>query len=304
MLTIYLRLICVPIIWGGTFIAGRIASSHLAPIDSAIARFVFAVFSLLLALQLTEGFSQIRRLTKRQWIGCFALGATGIFLYNVLFFGALKILPAGRTSMFVALNPVITVILAFIILREKLSRLKVFGIALALLGVWTVVTQGEFSRLLSAFGKGELLMLGAVTSWAVYTLISRKLLAGLSALLATTMASCCGLFLLLAYAAMTQDIGSSWQAMCSMNASTLWSLLFLGVLGTAVAFVWYNQALKALGAAKTVVFNNLVPVFGVLQAWLILNEPLGLSLLVGGAIAITGVFLVNWVPKPVMVLKD
>jgi drug/metabolite transporter (DMT)-like permease len=293
MLSIYLRLLCVPIIWGGTFIAGRIASNQLAPIDSAIARFVFAAISLLLALQLTEGFSQVRRLTKKQWLGCFALGATGIFLYNVFFFGALKILPAGRTSMFVALNPVITVILAFVVLREKLSRLKVFGMALALLGVWTVVTQGEFSRLLSAFGKGELLMLGAVTSWATYTLISRKLLAGLSPLLATTMASCCGLLLLLFYAVTTQDIGNSWQTMRSMNANTFWSLLFLGVLGTAVAFVWYNQALKALGAAKTVVFNNLVPVFGVLQAWLILNEPLSLSLLVGGVIAIAGVFLVN-----------
>jgi drug/metabolite transporter (DMT)-like permease len=75
------------------------------------------------------------------------------------------------------------------------------------------------------------------------------------------------------------------------------SLFFLGVIGTAVAFVWYAQALQQLGAAKTVVFNNLVPVFGVFFGWALLGENLSFSLLLGGTIAVTGVFIVNWVKK-------
>jgi drug/metabolite transporter (DMT)-like permease len=71
------------------------------------------------------------------------------------------------------------------------------------------------------------------------------------------------------------------------------SLLFLGVHGTALAFVWYNQAIQRLGAQKTVVFNNLVPIFGVIFGWLLLDEPISFSLVVGGLIALVGVFVVN-----------
>ena len=83
-----------------------------------------------------------------------------------------------------------------------------------------------------------------------------------------------------------------WQA----DAFTfdVWaSLLCLGVLGTALAFVWYYKGIRRLGTARTVVFNNLVPVFGVSLGWLVLGEPLSASLVLGGVLAITGVFLVN-----------
>jgi drug/metabolite transporter (DMT)-like permease len=287
----------VPLLWGGTFIAGRIASTQLAPVNSALLRFTFAAIALLVYLGATEGFSQVRRLTAKQWAGCLGLGLTGIFLYNIFFFAALGILPAGRTSMFVPLNPVVTVLLAYFIFRETLSPRKIVGMALALIGVWIVVTQGDLLKLASAFGRGEVLMLGAVSSWAVYTLISRRMLDRLSPLLATTMAACTGLILLLLYALATQNFAQTISAIFAISTDVLLSLIFLGVLGTAVAFVFYNQALKTLGAAKTVVFNNLVPIFGVLLAWLILHEPVTPSLLIGGAIAVAGVFIVNWVSK-------
>jgi drug/metabolite transporter (DMT)-like permease len=71
------------------------------------------------------------------------------------------------------------------------------------------------------------------------------------------------------------------------------SVLYLGVLGTSVAFVWYYQAVQRLGAARTVIFNNLVPVFGAGFGVLLLGEPLLPSMLLGGAIAVTGVMLVS-----------
>jgi drug/metabolite transporter (DMT)-like permease len=71
------------------------------------------------------------------------------------------------------------------------------------------------------------------------------------------------------------------------------SSVFLGALGTAVAFVWYYQGVKLLGSSRTVIFNTLVPIFGVLLGWLILNEPMSASLLIGGSIAVTGIYLVN-----------
>jgi len=77
------------------------------------------------------------------------------------------------------------------------------------------------------------------------------------------------------------------------NLKVFAGLFYLGVFGTAVGFVWYYQGVSRIGAAKTVIFNNLVPVFGVLLGWLLLGEQLTPSLIVGGLLAITGVFLVN-----------
>ena len=74
---------------------------------------------------------------------------------------------------------------------------------------------------------------------------------------------------------------------------TLVSLLYLGVLGTALAFVWYYMSVKQVGASSASIFNNLVPVFGVAISVLLLGEPLLTSMLVGGAIAIVGVMMVS-----------
>jgi drug/metabolite transporter (DMT)-like permease len=179
---------------------------------------------------------------------------------------------------------------AYVFLREKLSLMKSIGMAIALVGVLIVITRGDFTQISSSVGKGELMMFCAVSSWGIYTLISRKLLGRLSALQTTTLASAWGV-LFLGLAAL-KDLGAVPSA--AFLPSVWLSLAFLGVIGTAVAFVWYNEALQKLGSARTVIFNNLVPVFGVLFGWLILGEPLSMSLLIGGSIAIAGVFIVNY----------
>jgi drug/metabolite transporter (DMT)-like permease len=289
MLMTYLKLTCVPILWGGTFIAGRIISAHLTPATAGLIRFMFALTALLLTLKFTEGFGGLRRLSPKQWLGSGVLGATGIFAYNLFFFSALAILPASRCSMIVALSPVMTLLLARIAFNEKLTRRKTLGTVIALLGVWIVITRGDLSQLLVSVGQGELLMFGAITSWAAYTLVSKTLLTGLSPLLTTTLAITWGSVFL----ALTAIFEFPKVSLASFIPEVWLSLLFLGVLGTAVAFVWYNQAIQKLGAQKTVVFNNLVPIFGVVFGWALLNEPLTSSLVLGGFIAVLGVFIVN-----------
>jgi drug/metabolite transporter (DMT)-like permease len=155
--------------------------------------------------------------------------------------------------------------------------------------VWIVETRGDLAQLLPSVGWGELSMFGGVCAWAIYTLLGRKLLQGLSPVVATLWASLWG----------TSFLGlAAGRELAHLQADAftpqVWAgLLYLGVLGTAVAFVWYYEGICKLGTARTVVFNNLVPVFGVLLGWLVLGEPLSASLLVGGLLALTGVFLVN-----------
>jgi drug/metabolite transporter (DMT)-like permease len=284
----YLRLAVVPVIWGGTFIAGRVLALAVPATVGATLRFVAASAALLTASLLLEG--RLPRLDRRQLAATLALGATGVFAYNLLFLGALTRMPASRTSLIVALNPVVTIALSAWLFEERMTRLRLFGILLALAGVWIVVTRGDpLGSLAGAVGPGEVMMFGAVCSWAAYTLIGRGVLRGLTPLAASTYASLFGTAMLAAVA--MPDLLRLDGAVLSPAAIA--SVLYLGLLGTGVAFVWYYRAVQRLGPSRTVIFNNLVPVFGAGFGVTLLGEPLLPSMVVGGALAVTGVMLVS-----------
>jgi drug/metabolite transporter (DMT)-like permease len=285
---VYVRLALVPVIWGGTFVAGKLLALELPPSVGALLRFIVASAALLVACLLVE-----RRLpwpTRRQFLATLGLGASGVLAYNLLFLGALALLPASRTSLIVALNPAITIAAAAVIFGERLSARRWLGVAVALAGVWIVVTRGELGGIFTgAIGAGELMMFGAICAWAAYTLIGRGMLEGMSPLAATTWATLLGT-VMLALAAAPRLGAVDWAA---VSPSAALSVLYLGLLGTAVAFVWYLRAVQTLGPARTVIFNNLVPLFGATFGVLLLGEPLSASMLVGGGIAVAGVMLVT-----------
>ena len=251
-------------------------------------RFWIAVLALIALMLFTH--RRFITINKGELLGTAALGFTGIFLYNIGFFYALTELPAGRTSLLVSLNPIVTLMGAALLLGEKLSALRIAGVLTAFCGVFIVLSRGDPASLLgSAFGFGELIMFGAVCSWAAYSIIGRKMLNTLSPLVATTYAALWGaLFLTIAALTFWQPLPAS-----ALTWPVATSLLFLGLLGTVVAFIWYYDGIKAIGASKAAIFNNLVPVFGVSQAALLLGEPILMSMIIGGLIAIAGVILAN-----------
>ncbi|WP_175968424.1 DMT family transporter [Burkholderia sp. BCC0322] len=288
----YVKLTLVALFWGGTFIAGRILAASMSATAAATGRFAIAALLLVMLTWKIEG--GLPKLSGRQIVTTFGLGATGIFVYNMCFFAALARMPAGRTALFVALNPVATAVLLSIVVRgERLSPSRWAGIAVALFGALVVISRGELLRVLTdlgtTFGTGERTMLCAVLSWAAYTVIGRRALDGLSPLAATTYAALWGLALLIVAHLFGSPASSgaplTWQAVASM--------LYLGAVGTVVAFVWYSQGIRALGPARAAVFTNLVPVFGVLLSVALLGEPLSPSMLAGGALVIAGVAQTN-----------
>src|SRR4029079_19657427 len=176
------------------------------------------------------------KLTPRQWAGTFVLGLLGVFAYNLFFMGARARLPASRAALIIAMNPVITISISSLVLGERLSPLRWLGVAVALSGVWIVVAHGDIVSIAAAgVGVGELFMLCAVTSWALYTVIGRQVLKGLSPLAATKHAALRGTLMLGAAAA--PHFGE--LSMSQFDWKVVTSLLYLGILGTAVAFVWY-----------------------------------------------------------------
>jgi drug/metabolite transporter (DMT)-like permease len=288
---IYAKLVLTTFIWGGTFIAGRIASHALPPMTAASLRFAIAAVLLLMLAWKREG--GLPRLTGRQLGATAALGLTGIFLYNFCFFTALSHMPAGRSALFVALNPIVTALAAAVVLRERLTGMKWGGIAIAFVGASIVITRGEPLQALhdisQSLGVGELFMLTAASSWAAYTLVGRAALKGLTPLAATTYAALWGLLFLLIGA--SREFGAiDW----SVVDWKVWvSVAYLGAFGTVIGFVWWYEGVKAIGPSRTAVFNNLVPVFGITLAALMLGEQVLASMVTGGLLVAAGVTLTN-----------
>jgi drug/metabolite transporter (DMT)-like permease len=289
--SVYLKLICVALFWGGTFIAGRIVSTEIPHMIAAAGRFLVAcIFLLLLAWRVEGG---LPKLSRQQKHATFGLGATGIFLYNICFLAALERMPAGRSALFVSLSPIVTALAMAILFRERLGFTKWLGIAIAFVGAAVVITRGDLMSVAHdishSMGSGELFMLAAVGSWTAYTILGKHALKGLSPIAATTYASLWGLLLLSMGAVnqlpMLDTTKLTWQVLSA--------IVFLGIFGTVIGFVWYYEGVKTIGPARTAVFNNLVPVFGVSLSALLLNESILISMIVGGVLTIAGVSLTN-----------
>lgn len=288
---VYLKLVGVAALWGGTFVAGRWIAAAVPHFTLAALRFwaAFLVLAPLLWWQ-ERHWPAFRR---RDWGFALALAASGLVLYNLFFLGALERISASRTALMVALNPVLTALLLAVVLRQRLELHRWLGIVIALLGVGVVLARGDLGAILTRISTGEWLMLGGALCWAIYSVIGRDALSGEGApspLALTTLTTLCGALML------SLGVPAEWHAwQLSELRWDVWAgILYLGAGGTALAFVWYAEGLRALGAARTSVFNNLVPVFGVLFGSLFLREPILASMWLGGAIAILGVSLTNW----------
>ena len=285
---IYAKLFLTALFWGGTFVAARVVTQELEPFSAALWRFVIASAVLTAVVVLHEG--GLPRLRRRQVVPVVLLGLTGVFAYNVLFFLGLKTITAGRAALIVANNPVFIALFSALLFRERLSIVNGIGIGVCLAGAVIVISRGDPGGLLSGgIGRGELFILGCVASWVSYSLIGKVVLRDLSPLAAVTWSCLIGAAALLPFA---------WQEglvrQTALASPAAWAgLLFLGLPGTAIGFLWYYEGIRAIGPSRAAVFINFVPVSAVLFGWLILSETLTRSLLTGGALVVVGVFLTN-----------
>lgn len=218
------------------------------------------------------------------------LGLSGVFAYNICFFNGLRYIEAGRASLIIALNPMAITIGAALIFGERLSLVQYAGLLISLVGALLVISNGDLSLLLSGgFGLGEASILGCVIAWAVYSLIGRTVLRTMSPLSAVFYSALFGSIML--FPATLLD-GTPPHPGSYLLYDWI-SLLFLGVFGTAIGFSLYYRAIKSIGSARSGVFINLVPLFSIMLAWLILGEALRWSVLLGGVILLFGVYITN-----------
>lgn len=275
-------------LWGGSWPCGRLLAQTLPPLTAASLRFVLASV-VLLAWWLARGKrGALRTLTRNQWIGLCAAGVVGVYAYAVFFMLGLKHVPAARAALVVTTNPVLTLLIAAWWLRERLNATIVAGMALAAFGAVIVITHGAPQRLFTGeLGLGEALLFGCVVSWVAYTLMGRRLLAGIDALTTTLVTAVIGSVLLLA-TSLAVEGPAAYSAV--LHAGTVaWATMgFLVVGATVLAYAWFFDGVAALGAGAAAGYITLVPAFGVSFSALLLGEPVDASIAFGGLLAIGG----------------
>jgi drug/metabolite transporter (DMT)-like permease len=294
----YLKLFAVAFFWGGTFVAGRFLAGNAHPVSAAFFRFAIASLCLLVAVCKVEG--RLPALDIRQSLVIASLGLSGVFAYNLFFFNGLTLIGAARAALIIALNPVAITLCSALIYREALPLSRLVGIPLSVFGALVVITRGQPLQILSGgIGRGELLIFGCVLSWTLYSVIGKTAMRGLSPLVAVCWSSIAGTLLLsvpaLFCGSLVEATRFTWQ--------TWFSIGYLGLFGTVVGFLWYFQGIQQIGPSRAAVFINFVPVNGVLLATLLLDEPLGPSLLGGGLLVVLGAYLAN-APQPLFWRKN
>lgn len=285
---IHVKLLLTALFWGGTFVAGRIVSKNVGHFSIAFLRFLTASLLLLVLTWRIEG--RLPRLRASQLVSIILLGLTGVFAYNAMFFKALQTIEAGRAALIVATCPVFITIASAIFFRERISLLKVFGIVISVSGAIVVVTRGSPREAIEGgVGWGEFFIFCCVLSWVAYSLIGKSVMKDLSPLVAVTCSSVIGTGAL-AVPALREGLIHNIPG----HSMTDWlCVLYLGIFGTVIGFVWYYQAIKRIGPVKAGLFINFVPIFGVLLSFLVLREMITLSLAIGAVLVISGVYLTN-----------
>jgi drug/metabolite transporter (DMT)-like permease len=283
------QMVLCTLLWAAFFVSGKLAVAEAGALAVAALRFLVAgvVLTVLLFAREADAF----RLSGRDWLLALGLGATGVTLYNALTFLGLTMAPASEGAMISpSLNPVLTVFLAALWFKEPLSRNKVGGLMLAIAGLALIFggpmlgAQMTGSRLL-----GDLLLLASGVAWSAYTLLGKLAAGRFSSLASTTYASVVGGVLLLPMAAQPLQ-AVQWGAL----TPAFWGhILFLALGSTVAAFMLFQNSIRLVGAANTVSYLPLIPIFGVLMGVVLLHERPTVLQMAGLAVAIAGVILAN-----------
>jgi drug/metabolite transporter (DMT)-like permease len=283
---LYPKLVLMAVFWSGVFPAVNIVLKSMGLFTSVFVRFAAAAVILLIVLRLRG--RRFPRPSPRETVLVIGLGILGIAVYNTMFMAGLALVEASRAALIVPTNPAFTALFAALLLKERLGTTRAIGIAFSVLGALWVLAKGDPRAFFHMdFGAGELILVACIFMWSAYTLLGRIALSALPALALTAYVMTAGAIVLAVPAVLEQDslARASWQAWVALG--------YLIVFGTVLPFLWFNEGVKALGAARASQFINLVPPIAVLESVLILGEPMTPALYIGVALVVVGLYLTN-----------
>jgi drug/metabolite transporter (DMT)-like permease len=279
----------------GSFIAGKYTTVELGPLTTTLLRYGIALGVLGLLIYRCDRPTKALAVARGDWGLMLLLGLFGVVGYHYFFFTSLRYTATANTAIINAFNPVVTGIMAALFIGERLTRRQYSGIALALVGVLTLLTRGRLTALLTLeLNRGDVLMLCAVLCWVVYSLMIKQLSQRYSGLTITFYAAVAGVGQLLILASLERW----WQQIATLSLSSLIAILYMGVAASGIAYLLFNLSIQQVGPTRTAsVVYSLVPIFVAALAWLFFREPLTPPMVASMGLILLGVNLVLRPPK-------
>lgn len=279
------------LIWGSSFLWIKIALEETGPFVLVTLRLLFGLGGLLVVMALQ------RQAWPRDWRVLLAFAFMGLFNTALPF----TLITWGETlidsSLAAILNgtvPLFSIIIGHFWLQdEKMTLPRLAGLLLGFVGMVVLVSRDLAPGALRGNVWGQLAVIAAAVSYAVAAIFSRKHLRGQSPVLQSTMV------LLIASGLMMLATPAVEQPLNLPNTALAWfAIAWLGLLGSCTAYLLFFYLLNAWGSTRTTLVTYVMPVMGLLLGIIFLNETADWRLMVGSALIVVGIVVVNWRAKP------
>jgi len=272
-------------IWGGMYVVTDVVLEVVPPASLLVTRYALAFVVLLGALLITRN-----RWIARRDLGEMALVAFVGFGVSLLAqFAGTQLSTAAAGAVITSATPAFIILFAWPLLREVPSRPKLVGLALATIGVLVVSLLG--ARLTSQQSRdpllGNLLLIVAAITWALYTVLARRATQRYSSLAVTLAVTAFGIPIVAPAAAIELQA----RSIGTLTPEVVGGILYVGIGSTAIAFYLWNKSFELLDAATASLFFFAQPLVGTLLSAIFLREALGRWFFAGAALIVAGVLL-------------
>ncbi len=271
-------------IWGGMYVVSKVVLDVIPPFSLLALRLVLGAASLSAVILLRGGFT----LSKRDFWRTFGVGVVGYGISLGFQFVGTKLSTAANGSLVTSATPALVLPFAAMLLNEPITLRRLAAIVVASLGVLAVIDP-RTANLSSDLFWGNLSLLAAALTWALYSVLVRKVSQGIDLLQASTIMLIGGLPTSLAF--------SVWEIQTSgigtITPGVIGGVLFLGIISTAIAMFLWNYAFAKLPAAAASLTFFAQPVVGTLLGWFFLGEQITALFMLGGLLIGLGIIISN-----------
>ncbi len=288
----YFLMLIASFFWAIGHPLGRIIVQSVHPFQLGTITLSTGFIGLLIFLIASGRIRKIAKLSLRDALISLGLGVFGFFLYQILTFSALARIPASMNAVLISSNVIFIALLAALILKERIILARIIGIVLALCGVVLVTFNMGFTFKGETIGIdlfGCLFSLMAAFSFALYSVIGKKVLTSNDPLIVVTLALFSGAVMLTILTSTT--VGFSEVVLAGW--STFLLMVFLGLTMIGIAYPIWFICLKRLPVSHVSVYIYITPIFAVILSLIILHERFSWLFWVGGALILGGIFITN-----------
>ena len=283
----YFFLILATLFWSGNFIVGKAASLfEIPPFTLNFYRWTFA-WLILAPFTLKEIFQNKKHILENYKL-ILILGITSITIFNSIVYYSLNFTQVINGVLMISTIPVMIIFFSWILKIEKTNFYQILGVLFSLLGVVVIITKADLNKLLNLnFNKGDVWMVVAMLSWAMYSALLRKKKFELSqiSLLQTIISA--GLILLLPAYLIEMSLGYRLNIHLPFILTLSYVVLFPGL----ASFFFWIKGISIIGSNRSGIFLHLMPIFSTIMAILIFKEKFMVFHFIGAVLIITGVVL-------------